>query len=363
MKKILILVPDLNLQGGVANYYRTLKLDADKNVTYFTVNKQNKQTPFETAKRLLLNYFRFFYMLYRHNYEVVVVNPSMDTGKSYFRDSVFIIIARLLNKKTIVFFRGWLDSYEEKIKKSKFKSLLFKWSYASAGSYITLGNIFKKKLIGLGVPDKSQFFLESTVADSSYLKELDLDKKHLSFKKNISFLFLSRIEKEKGLHIALNAYELFLEKNPGRDSCFLVAGDGDALSDAMEYANQKHIPNIHFLGNVSGDRKKEILITSHILILPSISGDGLPNTVLECMLYGMPIISRITAGIPDVVQQHVNGYLTESLDFAVFADFMSTIASNEVLYKKMSENNQRIALEKYTSERVRERILKIYNSF
>jgi glycosyltransferase involved in cell wall biosynthesis len=263
----------------------------------------------------------------------------------------------------LVFFRGWTDSFEEKIKVSKVKSFLFKMSYAKVDKYIVLGQIFKLKLIALGVPEQTEFFIESTVADSSYLNELDLESKYVSFLEQRKFLFLSRIEKEKGIYIAVDAFTEFLSKYPEKNSCLTIAGDGPELAAVKKYVKEKRLSNIEFAGHVRGEQKKKLLITSHILLFPTYYGEGIPNSILESMLYGMPVVSRTVGGIPDIIQNDVNGYLSESLEPGVFLDFISLLTSDIDLYKKISNNNYVTAKEKYTTEKVRERILKIYRGF
>jgi glycosyltransferase involved in cell wall biosynthesis len=362
MKKILILVPDLNLPGGVTNYYNTLQLEKSGNISYFTVNKLKSQSGVATVFRLISNYCKFFYTLIKNGYQLIHVNPSLDK-RSFYRDLVFIFIARMLNRKTLVFFRGWLDSYEEEIKKSRFKSFLFRISYAKAAKYIVLSNIFKDKLIRLGVPSGTDFFIETTVADSSYLSELDLGKKLSSFKQKINFLFLARIEKEKGVYIAIEAYKDFFEKHPGISSCLIIAGDGPELQAVKKYVEVNKVPNIKFTGYVRGEMKKDLLLSSHIMLFPTYYGEGLPNSILEGMLYGMPVISRSIAGIPDVVTNGVNGFLSESLQPTVFAGFLSVLANNSELYGNIAAKNHEKAVDKFTAERVRERILAIYSKF
>lgn len=358
IRKILILVPDLNLPGGVTNYYKTLKLNADKNITYFTITTAQQQGAFAASLRLLIKYCKFFFNVVIKGYEVIVINPSLDMGRSFHRDLVFIVISRLLNRKTIIFFRGWFEPYEDKIKKSKWKLFLFKMSYAKAGKYVVLGNIFKNKLIGLGVPAKTEFFVETTVADSTYINELELSKKHSAYKKEITILFLSRIEKEKGIYIAIDAYQQFLKKHPERKSSLIIAGDGPDLQAVKNYVEERKFPGIKFLGHVSSVEKKKVLLESHVMIFPSFT-EGLPNSILEAMLYGMPVITRATGGIPEIIHQNINGFITESYEASVFSDFLSTIATNDKVYERISENNHRIALEKFTSEKVRERLIKI----
>ena len=356
--KILVLIPNLSFTGGVGNYYKTLGLDADKAITYFTINKGKPQSVLRTSLRLFKNYSKFIFKLIKDRYRVVIVNPSLDS-RSFHRDLVFIIITHLLNRKTVVFFRGWSEPYEEKIKKSKFKSFLFRISYAKAAKYLVLGNIFKKKLIAMGVPPETEFFMETTVADSSYLKQLDLKNKYLTYEKEIKFLFLARMVKEKGIYIAIDAFKEFLNKFPQRRASLIIAGDGPDLPAVKSYVEEKGIPNIKFLEHVSGENKMKVLLESHVMIFPSFT-EGLPNSILEGMLYGMPIISRATGGIPEVIKNNINGYLTESYDPLIFADFLFILASDNTLYKNIAETNHRIALQQFTSEKVKERILKIF---
>ncbi len=361
MKKILILVPDLSLPGGVTNYYNILQLANAENISYFFVNRAKPQSTIATLIRVLVNYGKFIYIIFSGKYEIIHINPSLDY-RSFYRDSVFVIISRILNKKTLVFFRGWLEEYEETIKKNKFKSWLFKISYAKADKFIILSRLFKEKLIELGVSKDKEFFIETTVADNTYLESFDLERKLVSYNDKIKVLFLSRILKEKGIYIAVDSFQEFLKRFPNKQASLTIAGDGPELSKVKDYVAKKNIPEIIFTGYVTGEMKKKVLYQSHVLLFPSYS-EGMPNVVLEAMLYGMPIISRTTGAIPDIVHQNVNGFLTESFQPQVFTEFLSLMAADSELYRKISERNYKVAAEKFTNEKVKERILMIYKSF
>lgn len=347
--------------GGVANYYNALKLQQEDNIQYFSVNKNISQSAVSTLFRLLKKYCKFSWLILRKRIDIVHVNPSLDR-RSFYRDAVFILISRVFRRNILVFFRGWLDEYEEKIKKNKIRLFIFRLSYGKANAFIVLSELFKRKLIEIGVTKKARFFIESTVADNTFLHCLNLKKKQKEYVKNINFLFLSRIERTKGVYIAVDAYNKFVKDFPGRNSCLIIAGDGPELIAVKQYTEENKIPHVQFPGFVSGQEKRNILLDSHIMILPSYS-EGLPNTVLEGMIYGMPIISRTTGGIPDVVKQGVNGYLSDSLNSETYSDFMKILAFDENLYNRISRTNHETALENFTTEKIRDRILRIYQSF
>jgi len=355
--KTLILVPDLTVPGGVANYYNSLQLNSLRNITYFTINKQESNSTTTTAFRLLKNYLIFIVKIIKDGNEVVVVNPSL-YPRSFYRDFGFIFFTRLLKKKVIVFFHGWLDSFEEEIKNSKFKLLLFRMSYGKVSEFLVLGKIFKKKLISLGVSPNANFSIETMVAGSKALSDVDLKEKKLTYKKEIIFLFLSRIEKEKGIYIAIDAFDKFSNSSSKRRASLIIAGDGPDLSAVKLYVEKQRILNIKFLGHVSGEEKRNVLQQSHVMLFPSYT-EGLPNAILEGMLYGMPIISRSTGAIPEIIHNGINGFLTESYTPSVFTNFLSLIALNTELYEEIGERNRKIALEKFLNENVRERLMKI----
>jgi len=366
--KILVLTSDLREKGGVGNYYKCLKLDEEPNIDYFFVNRAETTSimnPSATGKLILLKkayqlaYIYFKFLLLVPGYQLVHINPSLTPG-SFYRDMFFIGISRILNKKLLVFFRGWSEEFEDRIIRKKAMSYLFRNTFGRADNIIVLGKIFHQKLIRMGVNPSTRFFHESTVADSSYLDEFNIQEKTSCYAKKVNFLFISRILKTKGIYIAIDAFAKSQEALKTRDMAFYVAGEGEELGRAKRYVKDNGYTDIYFMGNVRGEVKKRVLLESHILLFPTYHGEGQPNCILEAMLYGMPVISRINAGIPDVVSHGKNGFLTDSLDSSSFAEYCIRLASNETLYLEMANTNLAYARREFATEQVRERILGIY---
>jgi glycosyltransferase involved in cell wall biosynthesis len=228
-----------------------------------------------------------------------------------------------------------------------------------------LGQVFKDKLISLGVPSKTPFFIQTSVADDSFLSNLELQKKIESFDNHVKVLFISRLVKEKGLFIAIDAFDILtgIVGTNFQKLSLTVAGSGPELDKAKSYVVKKSLKNIRFLGYVTGSEKGKLLVQSHILLLPTFYGEGLPCTVLEGMLYGMPVISRNNAGIPDVIKNELNGYLTDSLEPEIFAGFLKDIILDKSKYMDMAIRNHNTGKEQFTSSKVRNRILSAYRSF
>ncbi|MGI9551424.1 MAG: hypothetical protein ACR2MT_09510, partial [Aurantibacter sp.] len=64
-----------------------------------------KESKLAFIKRFFNDYLKFYRLLKKGNYDVVHINTSFNP-KSYFRDSIFTLISKMLNYKTIVYWHG-----------------------------------------------------------------------------------------------------------------------------------------------------------------------------------------------------------------------------------------------------------------
>lgn len=367
--KILVLTSDIKEKGGVGNYYRCLDLSAKPNIDYFFVNRINTSsimTPTSKNKLIyikklyLLLYLYFKFLILAPKYQLIHINPSL-TQNAFYRDMLFILIAKMYRKKVLIFFRGWSETFEQKIIQSKVLSFLFKNTFGKADSIIVLGQVFSEKIKKMGIEPALGIFQETTVADTRFLADFNLKAKLNSYDKQVNFLFISRILKAKGIYIAIDAFNECQQSHSERSMSLYIAGEGEELSSAKAYVKRLQINNVHFLGNIQGEEKKDVLHQCHIMMFPTFHGEGQPNCILEGMLYGMPILSRITAGIPDVVKQGENGFLTESLDSREFVVMCNQLLTNPTLYSRIAQTNHEFAMANFSTECVKQRLLSIYS--
>ena len=68
---------------------------------------------------------------------------------------------------------------------------------------------------------------------------------------------------------------------------------------------------MHDKGLISGDLNIiDIYNSADIFVLPSLE-DNLPNTIIEAMACGTPVLAFKTGGIPEMIEHKVNGYLAD----------------------------------------------------
>jgi glycosyltransferase involved in cell wall biosynthesis len=115
----------------------------------------------------------------------------------------------------------------------------------------------------------------------------------------------------KGLDLALEAFQRLREKMEVR--LFLV-GEGEERAFLETDATKRGIlKDVVFWGGVSHVELPGILHASDVFFMPSLA-EGLPNALLEAMACGLPTVVSSVGGIPEVVQDGVNGFLLKGRD-------------------------------------------------
>jgi glycosyltransferase involved in cell wall biosynthesis len=83
---------------------------------------------------------------------------------------------------------------------------------------------------------------------------------------------------------------------------------------------------------------------SSVLVLPSRS-EGLPRIVIEAFCRARPVIGARTGGIPDIVEDGVNGVLVPAEDDAALAEALVGVLGNRRLQEELAEGALRSAVD------------------
>ncbi len=187
------------------------------------------------------------------------------------------------------FDKATILSLEEKIKRSTFvaavssfgKSQLFRWCDRTLWSKI--------HVIHCGV-------------DAAFLAH-----PHVPIPAAPRLVCIGRLNEQKGHLLLLEAANLLAVA--GLDFKLVFVGDGPLRSDIekqiAQYGLQKHI---EITGWASSDQVREQLLASRAMVLPSFA-EGLPVVIMESLALNRPVISTYVAGIPELVEPGVCGWL------------------------------------------------------
>lgn len=130
---------------------------------------------------------------------------------------------------------------------------------------------------------------------------------------------IGRLCPEKGQVLLLEAVRKLVEQ--GIDIEVTMIGDGPLRADLEAKVAQWDLSqNMRFLGWQSTEQVRACLQASRGLLLPSFA-EGLPIVIMESLAMGRPVITTWIAGIPELVEHGISGWLIPagSLDAVVDA--------------------------------------------
>jgi len=148
-----------------------------------------------------------------------------------------------------------------------------------------------------------------------------------------------RLIPKKGVATSLRAFAIFKKDYPGAE--LFIAGKGPLQSELEMLAAGLGIArDVHFLGFLSQSKLRGLYGGSHLFLHPSeISPnqdqEGVPNSVLEAMATGLPVVATRHGGIPEAVDHGRTGFLVSEEDHVALANAMQLIGSSPILLKQM----------------------------
>ena len=354
---ILFLSPSLNAQGGVSEYCKTLLnyLDHPFKLTCLTIG--NRPSNNILAKRIfypLKDSLSLVRTLVLEQCDVIHLNSSL---KRYalLRDSFYLMIVTLMGYggRTMFHVHGWDKDLFEKVLKSIIFKRIFCWLLSRTGIVLVLSNNFKKQLQQLGIPSE-----KICVTTTMYCQLPSSIMQHNYGKVHV--LFMSRFVRDKGLYIAAKVARL-LRDSGNSNWLFTFAGDGIEMEGLKAYLLKHRLEDIvNLTGYVVGKEKEKLLFLSDILLFPTHYGEGCPVTILEAMGSGQVIISTPVGGIPEIVEDGVNGFLHDSDDPLIFFNSVKRLMEDRELLIKMQKRNRRKAENNYEASIVAKKIKRLY---
>lgn len=358
-KKVLVVGPSLEGLGGVANYYRStypLLEEGGFNISYLPIG--GAQASFGKLSPLM-DQLRLLKALVSIRPDLVHINPSLNL-RSFIRDMLFVVSAKLLGAKCMVLFHGWEHDFAAKIEKNFL--WLFRATFGRADFFMVLATEFKDKLTSWGISAPVQ--VETTAVPDDLTKEFDPDAKIARLKsgQSLTVMYLGRFEREKGILETLEAVEILLDQ--GLDIQLIVAGSGDIEDEICARIEQSSTlrASVEFVGYVRDQAKVSVMARGDVFCFPTNFGEGLPTALLEAMAFGMALVTCPIAGIKDIVQDGKNGFFVDQHDVKDIAQKIEKLHSDRALLSTIAEHNYQLANDRFMASKVSHRILGFYSS-
>lgn len=350
--KVRVLIARSDGPGGVGNYFRSIEPHLSATATVIVGKREWEESWFERIVRFVSDYAGFLAALVRRRPELIHLNPSPGL-KSLVREGLLFWTGKLFGCKILLFFRGGLSQLEPT--NGTLMGLVFK----PADHTLVLSDRFKSKLRRIGF--KNSIDVEITTVDQQLVEGFDFDPTLRDRKKNDRdhILFLSRIIREKGIQEFIESLRLLRDR--GREFIATVAGDGadrDWMKQEVERMGLGE--RIRFPGYLSGHQKREAYEKATLYCLPSYE-EGMPNSVLEAMAFGLPVVTTPVGGLESLCERSDFGELIPVGESEPIARAIENCGVNSDRWEETSRRNYQFAQKNFLAPEVAGRLQSHYD--
>jgi len=164
-------------------------------------------------------------------------------------------------------------------------------------------------------------------------------------------LFLSRMDRKKGIELLLEAFACVRQKWP--DALLILAGSGDPkwIATLRAQADELGIASgVHWAGFLAGEEKWSAFSSAEVFVLPSFS-ENFGIALVEALACGCPVVISDQVGIHREITRAEAGLVTRCRA-GELATAILRVLDDSVLRSRMSENGARLVRQQFSPEAV-----------
>jgi len=358
--KVLMGIPAPGLKGGppihlpyLVEYFEQKDNFIIKTFFYGSQNKGVKENVFNkllnTSKVLL----QFVKLIIVFKPDVIHLNSAFDR-KSIIRDVPFSVICKLFSKPVLFKVHG--SHYDLLLTRKRVYRLMIRLFFWGASKVGVLSDCERKEFINQFGNSSKLVIVKNIVPgiNDALLRTNSLNPLHKKF----DALFVSRIEEGKGLEDLLQAIRHVLKSLP--KFLLAIAGSGNNLNNCMKLADELDIQkNIKWLGHIQNEDLNQLFDQSKIFVFTSHFPEGMPMSMVEALLHGMPVITTRTRFAVSYLKENENVLFVDQNNACELSEKIIYLLNNKSIHDKMRIKNMNF-LSGFAQKRVGEEFSNIY---
>ncbi|MHA3770696.1 glycosyltransferase [Verrucomicrobiota bacterium sgz303538] len=179
------------------------------------------------------------------------------------------------------------------------------------------------------------------------------------------FVQACRLIAKKGLKTALRAFAKFHAEYP--NARFLIAGEGPMQGEVEQFARELGIADaVQLSGFLSQEQLANLYSQAHVFVHPSEmtsdqNQEGVPNSMLEAMSTGLPVLATLHGGIPEAVTHERTGLLVAERDHEALLQSMFRLTRDTDLWRSYGVAAAESVREEFSQERAVEKLEGFYD--
>ena len=211
-------------------------------------------------------------------------------------------------------------------------------------------------------------------AEKIIVHRMGVDLEQLSFRprvkrqgEKIHILSIARFVEKKGLEYGIRAFARVVQKYP--EIMYQIIGDGNLSSNLSQLIEQLKLgEHVQLLGWRKHAEVVKLIKEADVFLAPSITAEngdqeGIPVVLMEALAQGLPVVSTLHSGIPELVEDGVSGFLVKERDVDALADRLSYLIDYPEKWVDMGRAGRACVEAYYDNKVLNDQLLGIYRQF
>jgi glycosyltransferase involved in cell wall biosynthesis len=211
--------------------------------------------------------------------------------------------------------------------------------------FIAPSNFLRQKMIENGMNPERIIHISNFV----FLDNYSTEQEFFNY-----IVFVGRLVKEKGLLILVKAMKRLTNVK------LLIIGEGEDRKELERLVAKEEIDNVEFKGYVPLDEIKTVIGNAMFVVVPSLCYDISPMVIYESLAMGKPVIGADIGGIPELIDNGVNGLLCKPGDANDLIDKITFFLNHKDKIFEMGKNARERTVKYYNAEIHYEKISEVY---
>lgn len=289
---------------------------------------------FRLLTYLISLFFNLLRIIRKYDIDIIHAHSVVPTGL------IGTIVAKIVRKPIIITGHGMdITNFEN----SYFFKKLILFSLNNCNKTIAVSEDLAQKMKSLGIHQSNISVLRNGVDTTRFkpLKNKDLREKYKIKDKEILTLFVGYLDTFKGIFEMINTFNKIKKDNDAAK--LMIVGTGPKKSELQNRVHDLGLEkSVIFTGNVEPENIQKYYQAADIFVLPShVDSGGPPLVFMEAMACGLPVIGTNVGGIPEGIENGVNGFIVPPRNVDKLAKKLEILIKDENLRKEFGNNSLR----------------------
>lgn len=311
---------------------------------------------FRLLTYLISLFFDLLMTIRKYDIDIIHAHSVIPTGL------VGVIVAKIVRKPIIITSHGMdITNFEN----SSFFIKLITFSLNNCDKAIAVSKDLAEKMRYLGIHPSNITVLKNGVDTNRFkpFKNKNIREKYKIKDKEILILFVGYLDTFKGIFEMMNAFNKIKKDNDIVK--LMIVGTGPQEDELKSrFINLGLEKSVIFAGKIPPTDIHEYYQAADIFVLPSHTDAGGPPVVfIEAMACGLPVIGTNVGGIPEGIENGVNGFIVPPKNDNELAKKLEILIKNKDLRKEFGNNSlKKIHENSMTLEKKAEKIIDLYKN-